>query len=77
MATTGKLRLGTRNDSTWGSGDGGYDVAQVAFYADYADGANAEWAAATPSAVLSMTVRKEIADANGWTLGAPITLTIE
>jgi hypothetical protein len=32
------------------------------FYPDYADGANAQWAASTPTLSLSMTVRGDVAD---------------
>lgn len=38
------------------------DSVAVTFYADYADGRNKEWAYATPSLNLTMTMRPEVAE---------------
>lgn len=56
LKCTGKAPSGqpTENpeDQTW----------MLSFGPDYADGANAEWAAATPSLSLSMTVKASVAE---------------
>jgi hypothetical protein len=44
------------------SGEGDERRAQLSFQADYADGRNKEWAAATPTLSLSMTVKGDVAD---------------
>lgn len=47
----------------------------LSFGPDYADGRNAEWAAATPALSLSMTVNGDVADA--FELGGKYTLSFE
>lgn len=44
------------------SGEGDERRASVEFYADYADGRNKEWASATPSLNLQMTLNGRAAD---------------
>jgi hypothetical protein len=44
------------------SGEGDQRRAAVRFYADYADGRNKEWAAATPTLNLEMTLNGQAAD---------------
>ncbi|WP_460994424.1 hypothetical protein, partial [Sinomonas soli] len=67
-----------RTDSVMtGTAEGDIDVAKVFFGADYSDDRNQEWAAATPAASLQMTVRREIADAQGWKQGTKVTVTID
>lgn len=51
----------------------GESTTQLYFGPDYADGANAEWAAATPSLSLMITVRNEVADL--YATGGKYTLT--
>jgi len=55
------------------SGDG---QTTLGFTADYADGANKEWAKYTPSLALTMTVLDEVAEKFG-EHGARFTLTFE
>jgi hypothetical protein len=55
---TAKVRCNTKTES----GDGDARQANVTFYPDYADGRNAEWAAATPSLNLTMTLNGRAAD---------------
>jgi hypothetical protein len=50
-------------------------ASSLSFSPDYADGRNAEWAAATPSLSPTMTVKGDVADA--FELGAKYTLTFE
>lgn len=77
MPATLKLMVGSRTDAVFtGTADGDLETAQLSFYADYADGANKEWAAATPVAALNITVVRKIADAQGWVPGAKVTVTI-
>jgi glucose-6-phosphate isomerase len=44
------------------SGEGENRTARVSFLPDYVDGRNAEWAAATPSLSLEMTLNNKAAD---------------
>jgi len=68
MATTLKLVVGNVID--YGNGGTSY-----AFYPDYQDGANKEWAAATPTASLNFTI-KEGLDI-GLKQGDHVTVTLE
>lgn len=54
------------------TGDGG---ANLAFHADYADGRNQEWAVATPTLSVQMTVSSDVQDR--FELGQHFTLTFE
>lgn len=47
----------------------------LSFVPDYADGRNREWARATPSLSLAMTVKNDVADR--FEVGAGYTLTFE
>lgn len=74
---TAKVKVSARTDNVWNEGTPSeVAVAQLTFTVDYNDGRNKEWAAATPALSLSMSVRKEIADAH-FPLGRAITLTFE
>jgi hypothetical protein len=53
----------------------GESSTQLYFGPDYAEGRNAQWASATPSLSLSMTVKNEVADQ--FTTGGHYTLTFE
>jgi len=55
---TAKIKLSTKTES----GEGDQRRAALMFYADYAEGRNKEWASATPTLTLSMTVKGEVAD---------------
>lgn len=55
---TAKVRCSTKIES----GEGKDRRAQVTFYADYADGRNKEWASATPTLNLQMTLNGHAAD---------------
>jgi hypothetical protein len=55
MSVTAKVKLASMADAGYS------DVKTLAFYADYADGRNAQWAAATPTLSLQMTVNAEAA----------------
>lgn len=74
---TAKAKVASRTDAVWNEG-GEYEqhVAQLGFMVDYADGRNAEWAAATPHLNVQMTVKREIADEH-FPLGRAITITFE
>lgn len=67
MATTAKVRIYDRQPS----GDG---QTTLHFTADYADGANKEWAKYTPGLSLTMTVKDEVL--SGFEQGS-YTLTFE
>lgn len=56
MSVTAKVKLTTKVDAGYS------DVKALSFYADYADGRNKEWAAATPSLSIQMTVNAEAAE---------------
>lgn len=69
MAVTAKIRCNNRQP--------GYNGSEtLTFYADYQDGRNKEWAEATPSLSLTMTVKKEIAEQH-FPQGKAFTLTFE
>lgn len=68
MSITAKVILNAKQMT----GDGG---ATLQFHADYADGRNKEWAAATPTLNLQMTVSPDVASL--FELGAAFTLLFE
>jgi hypothetical protein len=68
MATTAKVFLSSKGDPSDGQ-------VFLAFTADYADGANKEWAKYTPALSISMTVLEEVAA--DWKSGDHFTLTFE
>jgi hypothetical protein len=53
---TAKVRLGSKQSFN----EAGDTI--LNFYPDYADGRNKEWASASPSLSLMMTVRKDVAE---------------
>lgn len=55
---TAKVKCQTKTES----GEGDKRQAVVSFAADYNDGRNREWASATPTLSLSMTLNGEAAD---------------
>lgn len=68
MATTAKIRCNTKAE-TPGNG------ALLSFVPDYQDGRNQEWAQATPSLTLNMTVNAEAAEQ--FEQGKAYTLTFD
>jgi hypothetical protein len=71
MRTTAKVVLNSKHES----GTGEHRQVVAAFSANYANGANAEWAIYTPSAQLNMTLKGEVADR--FVIGQEYTLTFE
>lgn len=75
MKVTAKFKVGFVAD--------GYTLSdhvakQVNLMPDYAEGRNAEWAAATPSGSISLTIdTSKTAAADLFVPGAPITVTFE
>lgn len=55
-----KVILGSKIQYAWGTQEREGDYL-LGFHADYADGRNKEWAAASPSLSLQMTVRPDVA----------------
>lgn len=53
------------------------DHVDLAFYADYSDGKNKEWADKTPTLSVSMRVKKEVADQHFPVGTTSYTLTFE
>lgn len=64
-AFTAKVTLASKTDFG--------NMVGLSFLPDYAEGRNAEWAEATPSMTLSMTVKRTLADQLDE--GAALTLT--
>lgn len=69
MSVTAKVKLASMTDAGYG------EVKALAFYADYADGRNKVWAAATPTLSLQMTVNPEAATL--FEAGKAYTLTFD
>lgn len=67
MKVTAKAQLNTKGDGT--------QAATLSFGPDYQDGRNAEWAAATPSLSINMTVKGDVADF--FEQGGKYTVTFE
>lgn len=55
-----KVILGSKIQYAWGTQEREGDYL-LSFHADYADGRNKEWAAASPSLSIQMTVRPDVA----------------
>lgn len=53
MTTTAQVQLSSKTENI--------SSTQLIFGADYADGRNKEWAAATPALTVNMTVKPEVA----------------
>ena len=68
MAVTAKVKCTNKTEQ----GNGSW---ALAFFADYADGRNKEWADATPSLYLTMTVKPDKGEL--FELGTAYTLTFE
>lgn len=71
MSVTAKFKVSRVTDYQWGN-----PAAEVEFVPDYAQGRNAEWAAATPSGVIRMTVTNEGA-LQYFTLGRSFTVIFD
>lgn len=65
---TAKFKVNRVNEYGWAT--------EIELTPDYAEGRNAEWAEATPSGMIRMTVRNEVA-AREFTEGRPFTVTFE
>lgn len=72
MAVTAKVKCSGKTLSNMGTA---YEAVQLAFAADYAGGANKEWAEATPVLNIGMTVKPEVAER--FSIGQAFTLTFE
>lgn len=69
MRVTAKVMLNSKHES----GVGEHRQIVAAFSANYAGGANAEWAIYTPALALTMTLKGEVADR--FVIGQEYTLT--
>lgn len=69
MKVTAKAQVNSKGDTTPGS------PVTLSFGPDYQDGRNAEWASATPSLSISMTVKGDVADF--FEQGGKYTVTFE
>lgn len=69
---TAKAVVSTKQE--WGTGD--LRSTSLGLTADYQDGRNKEWSAATPSFVLNMTVKGEIGDLINLGDKVDVTLTV-
>lgn len=72
MGVTAKAQVSFVQEVSWNN----TPVSLLRFSVDYADGANKEWATATPSLNLEMAVKREIAE-KYFPLGRKVTLTFE
>jgi len=59
---TAKVKCVNKEESSYQTNEGTVRQARVTFYADYADGRNKEWASATPTLNLTMTLNGHAAD---------------
>jgi len=71
MKTTAKIILNSKHES----GVGEHRLVAAAFSANYAGGANKEWATSTPTLNVTMSLRGEIADQ--FVIGRQYTLTFD
>lgn len=71
MAVTAKFKVARRTDMGWGT--------EVELTPDYAQGRNAEWAAATPAGMIRMTIKNDDGGAAiaQFPEGAAMTVTFE
>lgn len=72
MSVTAKVKCNTKSLINMGSP---YESVQLGFGADYTDERNKEWAQATPTLSLNMTVKPEVGELFGF--GQTYTLTFE
>lgn len=68
MAITAKFKVTRVSDMKWAT--------EVELTPDYADGRNKEWAEATPSGMIRMTVKNAVAAAE-FAVGAAFTVVFE
>ena len=68
MKVTAKFQVARVTEMNWAT--------EVELTPDYAQGRNAEWAAATPAGMIRMTIKNELA-AKEFTTGRPFTVTFE
>lgn len=71
MRTTAKIVLNSKHES----GVGDHRLVVAAFSANYADGANREWATSTPTLSVSMSLKGDVADQ--FVIGRQYTLTFD
>jgi len=65
---TAKFKVNRKSDMGWAH--------EIELTPNYADGANAEWAEATPAGMIRLTIKNELA-AEQFTEGAAYTVTFE
>lgn len=70
---TAKIKVGTKVENK--DADGVVQSVNLQFFADYADERNKEWAVATPSISVQMTVLPEVSAK--FVMGQAYTLTFE
>lgn len=68
MAVTAKFKVARKTDMSWAH--------EVELVPDYAQGRNAEWAEATPTGMIRLTIKNELA-AEQFHEGAAYTVTFE
>lgn len=73
MAVTAKFKVSRKSPM---GGDEKPWAHEVELTPDYAEGRNAEWAEATPSGMIRLTIKNELA-AKAFTVGASYTVTFE
>lgn len=70
MSVTAKVKCSGKSLTNMGTD---YEAVNLSFGADYAGGANKEWASATPTINLTMTVKPSVAE--HFDIGQAFTLT--
>jgi hypothetical protein len=73
LAARNSLRMWVTGKQEWGEHEHRY--VSLTLSCDYGDGRNKEWAAASPSAVLQMTVKGEVGDR--YNLGDKVEVMLE
>lgn len=68
MAVSARFRVTRRSEMEWAT--------EIEMTPDYAQGKNAEWAAATPAGMIRLTVKNEAA-AEQFKQGSPVAITFE
>lgn len=71
-----KIPMGVTYDVPTGEWSGKPWAFEVELTPDYAEGRNKEWAEATPSGIIRLTIKNELA-AEQFTIGASYTVTFE
>jgi hypothetical protein len=72
VSVTAKIKCNTKSLVNMGSQ---YEAVTLGFSADYANGKNKEWASATPTLNLQMTVKPEVGEL--FAFGQSYTLTFD